>query len=58
MVDLMVKGALLKALLMCFGFGTPFVCSHDGLIGPFDALVDVRDDENFGCVGGSWYVNG
>ena len=58
MVDLMVKGALLKSLLMCFGFGTPFVYSHDGLIGPFDALVNVRDDENFGCGFGSRYVDG
>ena len=41
MVDLRVKDALLKALLMCFGFGTPFDHSHDGLIGPFAPLFDV-----------------
>ena len=32
------------------GFGAPFDCSHDGLIGPFDPLVDVN-----GMVG-MWYV--
>ena len=43
MEDLMVKDALLKADLMCTGFGAPFDHSHDGLIGPFDPLVDVND---------------
>ena len=32
MVDLMVKDALMKAELICFGFGAPSDCSHDGLI--------------------------
>ena len=57
-MDLMVKNALLKALLMCYVFCGSSVWSHDGLIGPFDALVDFRDDENFGCVVGSRYVDG
>ena len=43
MADLMVKDDLLKALLMSFGFGTPSDRSQDGLIGPFDPLVDVYD---------------
>ena len=41
MVDLMVKDTLLKALLMRSGLGSPSDRSHDGLIGPFDPLVDV-----------------
>ena len=32
MADLMVKDALLKALLMRSGFGTPSNRSHDGVI--------------------------
>ena len=40
-IFLMVKDALLKALLMRASFGAPSGCSHDGLIGPFDPLVDV-----------------
>ena len=52
MVDLMVKDALLKVLLMCFVFGTPSDHSHDGLIGNFDPLVDVD------CMVGMRYVNG
>ena len=42
MVDLMVKDALLKDLLMHSGFGSPSDRSHDGLIGPFDPLVVVK----------------
>ena len=42
MVDLMVYDALLKDLLMRSGFGAPSDHSHDGLIGPFDPLVDVN----------------
>ena len=57
MVDLMVKDALLKAILMCYGFGTAFIHSHDGLIGPFYHLFDVDgmvsmwyvDDGNVNC---------
>ena len=41
MVDLMVKDTLLHALLMRSGFDAPSDHSHDGLIGPFDPLVDV-----------------
>ena len=52
MADLMVKDALLKALLMRSGFGAPSDCSHDGLIGPFDPLVDVD------CMVGMRYVDG
>ena len=40
MVDFMVKNALLKALLMCYGFDAPSDRSHDSWIGPFDSLVD------------------
>ena len=52
MEDLMVHDALLKALLMHSSFGTPSDRSHDGLIGPFDPLVDVDDMVNM------WYVDG
>ena len=52
MVNLMVKDALLKALLILSGFGTPYDRSHDGLIGPFDPLVDVD------CMVDMWYVDG
>ena len=41
MADLMVRNALLKALLMRSGFGAPSDRSHDGLIRPFDPLVNV-----------------
>ena len=43
MADLMVKDALLKALLMRSSFCTPSNRNHDGLVGPFDPLVDVDD---------------
>ena len=52
MADLMVEDALLKALLMRFGFDAPSDCSHDSLIGPSDPLVDVN------CMGGRQYVDG
>ena len=51
MVDLMVKDALLKALLMRSGFGAPSDRSHDGLIGTFDPLLDVD------CMVSMWYVD-
>ena len=41
MVDLMVKDALLKVDLIRSSFGAPSDRSHDGLIGPFDPLVNV-----------------
>ena len=52
MVDLMVEDALLKDILMHSSFGSPFDCSHDILIGPFDPLVDV------GCMVYNRYVDG
>ena len=52
MVDLMVKDALLNADLMRSGFSVPSDCSHDGLIGPFDPLVNVN------CMVGMRYVDG
>ena len=58
MEDLMAKDALLKDLLMPSGFGACSIYSHDGLIRPFDPLVDVHDDGNAICVVGSWYVDG
>ena len=51
MVDLMVKDALLKSLLMRSSFGAPSDLSHDGLIGPFDPLVNVN------CMVSMWYVD-
>ena len=51
MVDLMVKDALLKDLLMHVSFGAPSHRRHDGLIGTFDPLIDVN------CMVGMWYVN-
>ena len=51
MADLMVKDALLKALLMRFSFGAPSDRSRDGLIRPFDPLVDVN------CMVGMRYVD-
>ena len=39
----MVKDDLLKALLMRSSFGAPSDCSQEGLIGPFDPLVDFDD---------------
>ena len=39
-------------------FGACSIYSHDGLIRPFDPLVDVHDDGNAICVVGSWYVDG
>ena len=50
--DLMVKDALWKALLMPSAFGTPSDRSHDGMIGPFDPLVDVD------CMVDMRYVDG
>ena len=32
MVDLMGNDALMKAELICYGFGAPFDYSHDGMI--------------------------
>ena len=51
MADLMVKDALLKDDLMHSGFGAPSDHSHNGLIGPFDPLVDVDDMVHM------WYVD-
>ena len=51
MADLMVEDALLKALLMCSGFGTPSDHSHDDMIGPFHPLVNVN------CMVDMWYVD-
>ena len=52
MAYLMVKDALLKALLMHSGFGAPSNRIHDGLIGPFDPLVGVD------CMVDMRYVDG
>ena len=41
MEDLMVKDALLKALLIRSSFCDPSDRSHDSLIGPFYSLFDV-----------------
>ena len=46
MVDLNVKDALSSILLMCTGFGTPFVDDHDDLIGPLGRLFV---DMHYGC---------
>ena len=43
MAELMAKDSLLKALLMRYVFGAPSDYSRDGLIWPFDPLVDVND---------------
>ena len=51
MADLMVEDTLLKDLLMCSSFGTPFDRSHDSLSGPFDPLVNVDS------MVGMWYVD-
>ena len=59
MADLMAKDTLLIALLMRSGFGAPFVYSHDGLIGPFDALIGVHyNDEHVGRMVDIRYVDG
>ena len=39
----MVKDAILKADLMRSSFGAPSDRRHDGLIGPFNPLIDVDD---------------
>ena len=57
MADLIVKDALLIALLIRSGFGTTSFDRHDCLIGPFDPLVDVHDDGNVEYMVGSRYVN-
>ena len=54
MADLMMKDDLLIALLMCSSFGAPSIYSHDGLIGPFDPLVD---DGNVNRMVSSRYVD-
>ena len=51
MVYLMVKDSLLKADLMHSSFGASSGCSHNGLIGPFDPLVDGADMVDV------WYLN-
>ena len=48
----MVEDTLLKALLTLSGFGAPFDCSHDSLIGHFDPLVEVS------CIVDIRYVDG
>ena len=55
MADLMVKDTLLKALLMRSGLVAPSDRSHDGLIGPFDPLVDVDDMVNMHYVNGDCF---
>ena len=60
MEDLNVKDTLSKVLLMCVGFGAPFVSNHDYLIGLLSLFfIDVHHGyENVGKMGGNRYVNG